>query len=153
MSPSTSPAADRPAAPADQAPRSAKLAVTVFPLLIIGGAVAALLAPATFSPLSAGVTYALMIIMFGMGLTLTLPDFALVLRRPVPVIAGVVFQFALMPLLAPRAMALAEEDHGGAAFMHSLPGWAAALVTLGAVAGVILNMRRFHIPRFIYTRI
>ena len=54
----------------------------------------------TKGTLSAGVTYALMIIMFGMGLTLTLPDFALVLRRPVPVIAGVAFQFALMPLLA-----------------------------------------------------
>lgn len=70
------------AAPADQSPRSAKLAVTVFPLLIIGGALLALLMPGTFAPLNAGVTCALMIIMFGMGLTLTLPDFALVLKRP-----------------------------------------------------------------------
>lgn len=70
------------AAPADQSPRSAKLAVTVFPLLIIGGAALALLLPSTFAPLNAGVTYALMIIMFGMGLTLTLPDFTLVLKRP-----------------------------------------------------------------------
>lgn len=76
-------------APADQSPRSATLAVTVFPLLIIGGAALGLLAPGTFAPLGAGVTYALMIIMFGMGLTLTLPDFALVLKRPVPVLAGV----------------------------------------------------------------
>lgn len=125
MSRSTSPAGSRTAAPADQSPRSAKLAVTVFPLLIIGGAVAALLAPATFSPLSAGVTYALMIIMFGMGLTLTLPDFALVLRRPVPVIAGVAFQFALMPLLA---FAIAW-------VLQLPPALAAGMILVGSVPG------------------
>lgn len=113
------------AAPADQSPRSAKLAVTVFPLLIIGGALLALLMPGTFAPLNAGVTYALMIIMFGMGLTLTLPDFALVLRRPTPVLAGVAFQFGLMPLLA----------FGIAAALQLPPALAAGLVLVGCVPG------------------
>src|SRR5690606_41555878 len=58
-----------------QAQRAAKLAVTVFPLLIIGGAVAAYLAPGAFQGWAAYVTPGLAIIMVGMGLTLTLPDF------------------------------------------------------------------------------
>lgn len=42
----------------------------------------------------------LMLIMFSMGLTLTLGHFALVLRKPVPVAAGLGGQLFLMPLLA-----------------------------------------------------
>ncbi|MDK8238769.1 bile acid:sodium symporter family protein, partial [Actinomyces urogenitalis] len=47
-----------------------------------------------------GVNYALMVIMFGMGLTLTFPDFAVVARRPWPIIMGVLLQFIVMPLSA-----------------------------------------------------
>ena len=53
-----------------------------------------------FAPLGAGTSYALGVIMFGMGLTLTPPDFVLVVRRPLPVLAGVAAQFVIMPLLA-----------------------------------------------------
>ncbi|WP_300345023.1 bile acid:sodium symporter family protein [Nesterenkonia sp.] len=113
------------AVPADQSPRSAKVAVTIFPLLIIAGAVLALLAPGTFAPLGAGVTYALMVIMFGMGLTLTLPDFALVVKRPLPVVAGVIFQFAFMPLLA----------LGIAWVLQLPPALAAGLILVGSVPG------------------
>jgi bile acid:Na+ symporter, BASS family len=42
----------------------------------------------------------LALIMFSMGLTLALGDFALVLRRPAPVAAGLGGQLLLMPLLA-----------------------------------------------------
>ena len=42
----------------------------------------------------------LMLIMFSMGLTLTLGHFGLVLRRPRPVAAGLFGQLVLMPLLA-----------------------------------------------------
>lgn len=111
--------------PADQSPRSAKLAVTVFPLLIIAGAALALMAPGTFAPLSAGVTYALMVIMFGMGLTLTIPDFALVLKRPLPVLAGVFFQYSIMPLLAV----------GIAWALQLPPALAAGLILVGCVPG------------------
>ena len=38
--------------------------------------------------------------MFGMGLTLTGQDFALVAKRPVAVVIGVVAQFTIMPALA-----------------------------------------------------
>lgn len=42
----------------------------------------------------------LMIVMFGMGLTLKLEDFKLVFTRPKDVLVGVVAQFAIMPFLA-----------------------------------------------------
>lgn len=59
--------------------------------------------------------------------------FAVLLTQDIAVIPMI----ALMPLLASRIPAGAEGEHGGAAFMHTLPGWGAALVTLGAVGAVI----------------
>lgn len=79
--------------------RSAKIAVTLFPLLVLAGGAIALLTPETFSGYSKAINPLLMIIMFGMGLTLTLPDFALVIRKPLPVLLGVVAQYLIMPLL------------------------------------------------------
>lgn len=46
------------------------------------------------------VNYLLMIVMFGMGLTLKLEDFKLVFTRPKDVLFGCVAQFTVMPLLA-----------------------------------------------------
>lgn len=46
------------------------------------------------------VNYLLMIVMFGMGLTLKLEDFKIVLTRPKDIIVGCIAQFTIMPLLA-----------------------------------------------------
>lgn len=46
------------------------------------------------------VNYLLMIVMFGMGLTLKLEDFKLVFTRPKDILIGCVAQFTVMPLLA-----------------------------------------------------
>ena len=46
------------------------------------------------------VNYLLMIVMFGMGLTLRLEDFKLVFTRPKDIIIGCLAQFTIMPLLA-----------------------------------------------------
>lgn len=46
------------------------------------------------------VNYLLMIVMFGMGLTLKLEDFKLVFTRPKDILIGCVAQFTIMPLLA-----------------------------------------------------
>lgn len=46
------------------------------------------------------VNYLLMIVMFGMGLTLRLEDFKLVFTRPKDIILGCAAQFIIMPLLA-----------------------------------------------------
>lgn len=95
----TAPAPQTPA-PSAQEDRSAKVAVTVFPLIILGALVGGLIFPDAAAPLVSGVNYALMVIMFGMGLTLTFPDFAVVARRPWPIIMGVLLQFSVMPLSA-----------------------------------------------------
>ncbi len=72
--------------------------------------------------------------------------FAVLLTQDIAVIPMI----ALMPLLATRLANPADGDHGGAAFMHMLPGWAAALVTLGAVAAVILIGQFLIRPAFRY---
>ena len=105
--------------------RSARIAVTVFPVLILAAFAVSLAVPAQLSPLSAGTDVALGIIMFGMGLTLTPSDFALVVRRPLPVLVGVVAQFAIMPTLA---WVLAE------AFRLD-PGLAAGVILVGCAPG------------------
>lgn len=104
---------------------SARRAVTVFPLLILAGAAAAFFVPSAFDGWSGYVVPALMIIMFGMGLTLTIPDFALVLRRPVIVLLGVALQYTLMPLLA----------LGIATLLDLPPALAAGLILVGCVPG------------------
>jgi BASS family bile acid:Na+ symporter len=79
--------------------RNARIAVTVFPLLILAGGAVALMSPSSFTGLTVLITPLLGLIMFGMGLTLTPPDFAVIAKRPVPVAIGVVAQYLVMPLL------------------------------------------------------
>ena len=80
--------------------RSAKLAVTVFPIAILVGITIAYFFPAPFLPLADYITYFLMLILFAMGLTLTMPDFQEIARRPWPIFLGVIGQFVIMPLFA-----------------------------------------------------
>ena len=46
------------------------------------------------------INYLLMVVMFGMGLTLKLADFIVVFKRPKDIIIGCIAQFTIMPLLA-----------------------------------------------------
>lgn len=71
-----------------------------FALWVILFAVIALIVPEAFIWLKAYITLMLGIIMFGMGMTMTLADFKGVLQRPKAVCLGVVAQFAVMPALA-----------------------------------------------------
>ncbi|GAA1478209.1 bile acid:sodium symporter family protein [Nocardioides aestuarii] len=105
--------------------RSSRIAVTLFPVLILVGAAVAFAAPATFTPLGEIISPLLGIIMFGMGLTLTLPDFKLVATRPLPVLLGVLAQYAVMPLLGL-----------GIAFALQLPAdLAAGVILVGCAPG------------------
>ena len=108
-----------------QEDRSARIAVTLFPLIILGAFGLGLLFPTQTAPLASGVNIALGIIMFGMGLTLTLPDFALVAKRPLPVIVGVIAQYAIMPALALVITKLLNLD----------PAIAAGVVLVGCAPG------------------
>ena len=61
----------------------------------------ALFVPGTCLWIQTGwINYLLMIVMFGMGLTMKLSDFAVVFARPRDVIIGCLAQFIVMPLLA-----------------------------------------------------
>lgn len=118
--------ADPAAAATDNAEeRSARVAVTVFPLLILAGGALALFFPAPFTGLAAFINPALMLIMFGMGLTLTLPDFALVVRQPLPVLLGVVAQYVIMPLLG----------LGVSLLLQLPPALAAGVILVGCAPG------------------
>ncbi len=46
------------------------------------------------------INYLLMVVMFGMGLTLKIEDFVIVFKRPKDIIIGCIAQFTIMPLLA-----------------------------------------------------
>lgn len=80
--------------------RSARIAVTIFPAIIIIAFLIGFLFPSQTAPLAEFTNIALGIIMFAMGITLTIPDFALVVKRPVPVLLGIVAQYVIMPAIA-----------------------------------------------------
>lgn len=60
----------------------------------------AYLSPQTFKPLAPWVSSMLGVVMFGMGLTLSIQDFKGVLTHPKEVFLGVFAQFSLMPVIA-----------------------------------------------------
>ena len=71
------------------------------------------------------INYLLMIVMFGMGLTMKLGDFAVVFRQPRDVIAGCLAQFIVMPLLAfglGRVFGLNDELLVGVVLVGTCPG-------------------------------
>lgn len=70
-------------------------------IIVVIIAATALFAPATLSWIKPSwVTKLLMIVMFGMGLTMKPSDFAVVFKRPKDIIIGFFAQFTIMPLLA-----------------------------------------------------
>ncbi|KGJ06449.1 Kef-type potassium/proton antiporter, CPA2 family (TC 2.A.37.1) [Paracoccus halophilus] len=74
--------------------------------------------------------------------------FAVLLTQDIAVIPMI----ALMPLLAPRAVAggAGGEHVGAAEFLGALPGWGVALIALGAVAAVVLIGQYLVRPLFRY---
>lgn len=105
--------------------RSAVIIIYAFPTFILLGAIIAFIFPEPFIPLTNYINIFLTIIMFTMGLTLTVPDFQMVLKRPLPILIGVVAQFVIMPFLA---IVVAK--------MFNLnPALAVGLLMLGSVPG------------------
>ncbi|MBQ3334956.1 MAG: bile acid:sodium symporter family protein [Eubacteriaceae bacterium] len=77
------------------------------------------------------VNYLLMIVMFGMGLTLKLSDFKLVLTRPKDILIGCAAQFSIMPLLAfalGKLFALDDALLAGVILVGTCPGGTASNV-------------------------
>lgn len=77
------------------------------------------------------ITTLLMIVMFGMGLTLSPEDFAIVFKRPKDVILGCAAQFVIMPFLAfalGKAFALEDALLVGVILVGTCPGGTASNV-------------------------
>ena len=71
-----------------------------FALWVLVFAAIAYAAPDPFKPLAGWISPLLGLVMFGMGLTLSVNDFKLVLSKPVDVLIGILAQFIIMPTLA-----------------------------------------------------
>ncbi|MBT1003249.1 bile acid:sodium symporter family protein [Paenarthrobacter sp. DKR-5] len=111
--------------------RTARIAVTVFPLLVVIAGVAGFLLPAAFKPLAPSVPWLLGIIMFCMGLTLTPPDFSSVARRPWAVALGIIAHYVIMPgagWLIATALQLPPELAAGVILVGCAPSGTASNV-------------------------
>jgi len=105
--------------------KDSRIAVLLFPALILLGGLCGMLLPQTFVGFAGWISPLLMVIMFCMGLTLTLPDFALVVKNPLPVLGGVVAQFVVMPSMGWLV----------AKVLHLDPALAAGLILVGCAPG------------------
>lgn len=77
--------------------RSARRAVTIFPVLVLLAGAIGLLAPGSFTGWGESVPYLLGVVMFCMGITMTPQDFRGVARRPWAVALGLVAHYVIMP--------------------------------------------------------
>ncbi|RAX20326.1 bile acid:sodium symporter family protein [Actinomyces sp. Z5] len=105
--------------------RSARIAVAVFPLIMFAAFLAAFFLPDTFVPLSNYMTPLLAVTMLGMGMTLSVPDFTMIARHPVPVVVGVLSQFSVMPLVGwtvAHLVPLPDELKVGIILIGCVPG-------------------------------
>ncbi|MFF0160587.1 bile acid:sodium symporter family protein [Streptomyces sp. NPDC005263] len=77
--------------------RSARRAVTVFPILVVLAGAVGLLLPGSFTGWGEAVPYLLGVVMFCMGVTMTPQDFHGVAKRPWAVVLGLVAHYVIMP--------------------------------------------------------
>jgi len=102
-----------------------QLATRYFAIWVLLASMVALMRPGTFSFALPYISPLLGAIMFGMGMTLSLEDFRIVLEKPGDVLIGVLAQYTIMPLAA-FAIALA---------LDLSPELAVGLVLVGACPG------------------
>jgi bile acid:Na+ symporter, BASS family len=105
--------------------RSADFVVQFFVLWVFLAALAALIWPAGFTWFQPLIIPGLGVIMFGMGMALTLADFKRVAEQPYPVAVGLIAQFVIMPVMA---AAIAK-------FFELPPAIAAGLILVGSCPG------------------
>lgn len=134
----TDPAAER------RTERNARIAVTVFPLLVIGGGLIGFFGSDPISALGPTIPWGLGVIMFFMGVTLTLPDFTRIAKRPWVVLLGTGSQFIVMPLagwLIAQMLSLPPALAIGVILVGCAPGGTASnVVTYLAKGDVALSV-------------
>ena len=102
-----------------------KFAGNTFAIWVLVAAALAIWIPEYFTWIGSYITLLLGIVMFGMGMTLKLNDFKLIVKYPKGVIIGVVSQFVIMPLLAfalAKIFNLAPEIAVGVILVGCCPG-------------------------------
>lgn len=105
--------------------RISVFAGNTFAIWVIIFAILAFLIPDGFTWIAPHISLLLGIIMFGMGLTLTLDDFRGIIKAPKSVIIGVFAQYTIMPLLA----------FGLATVFHLPPEVAVGVILVGCCPG------------------
>ena len=92
------------------------------------------------------VTTLLMIVMFGMGLTMKPADFAVVFKRPRDIIIGFIAQFSIMPFLAFALGKLFQLDDAllvGVILVGTCPGGTSSnVMTYLSKGDVALSLKR-----------
>lgn len=101
------------------------LASSWFPVIVVAAGAIALLTPDTFEPGVPAIPWLLALIMLGMGMTLRISDFAIVVRRPWALLLGVAAQYGVMPLVG----------YGLAVAFGLPPILAVGMVLVGAAPG------------------
>ena len=107
------------------------MANLIFPVSAIVLSTIAFLFPAIFLPLKDAIIPFLVIIMFCMGVTLSIDDFKRVIRSPGVISLGVVLQYSIMPvaaLLIAQALKLSDELIIGMVLLGASPGGTASNV-------------------------
>ncbi|MFE5867916.1 bile acid:sodium symporter family protein [Streptomyces roseifaciens] len=126
------------------ADRTARLAVTVFPLLVVAAGGVGLAAPSHFTGWAPAVPWLLGVVMFTMGLTLTGEDFRAVAKRPWAVGLGLVAHYVIMPglgWLIATVLGLPPQLAAGVILVGCAPsGTASNVVTYLARGDVALSV-------------
>ena len=111
--------------------RFGKFAGNTFALWVLIAAGLALYSPNYFTWIGPYISLLLGIVMFGMGMTLSLGDFKLVLKQPKGVVVGVLAQFIIMPSVAyllAKGLRLSPEVAVGVILVGACPGGTASNV-------------------------
>ena len=120
-----------------------------FSFWVMAFVLAAICIPSLFTqwgsmPATKAVSPLIQVIMFGMGTTLSVRDFARVLVRPKAVFIGMLLQFTVMPLagwLLTQVLALPSEVAAGVILIGSCPGGVASnVITYLARGDVALSV-------------
>lgn len=118
--------------------RASRVAGTWFPLVVLAAGAVAIAVPQVFLPIGPWITLLLGVIMLGMGLTLQPVDFAVIARKPLAFVVGVVAQFVIMPLAAiglALAFQLPPELLVGVVLVGAAPGGTASNVMVYLAKG------------------
>ncbi|WP_100329948.1 bile acid:sodium symporter family protein [Bacillus xiapuensis] len=115
----------------NQLVKASTFAGNTFAVWVLLFAVLALFFPVQFVWIGPYISLLLGIVMFGMGMTLSLDDFKLILKQPKGVVIGVLAQFIIMPLLAyglAKGLSLPPEIAVGVILVGACPGGTASNV-------------------------